>query len=119
MYERSGDDAMASVKAKVTLRLAIFSVVAHMHNYALDRRLGRVSWRLDTTKKNDCVRHEGFYYVRPDEADPDACVVYYSVAIKLASWSPLWLENFINEQGVPTAVGWLKREAEARARFHQ
>jgi len=115
-YERLGDDTMASVKTKVTLSLAIISVVAYLHNYEIDRRRGCLSWRLDSTKKSDCVRHEGFYLVRPDESDPDACVVYYSAAIKLASWCPLWLENFINEQGVPTAVGWLKREAEKRMR---
>ena len=114
-YERTGTAHQAQVKTRVTLGVPFMSVVAYMDNYEVSRATGRVSWRLDATKRSDCVRHEGFYCVRPDPSDPAACTIYYTAAVKVASWCPIWVENFINERGLPMAVGWITREAERRA----
>ena len=80
----------------------------------IDRSAGRLAWTLDGSRENDCVRHAGFWLVRADPSCAHASLVYYSADVQLAAWCPAWLNAFISEQGLPLAVGWLRREAERR-----
>ena len=40
--------------------------------------------------------------------------MFAQVALTLKSWAPTWMEKFIAKQGLPKAVGWVKRESEVR-----
>ena len=108
------DAATGEVKAKVTLGVAFVRVSAHVH-HVLDKAAGRSSWTLDKSKTNDVVENTGCWLVRPDQTgDANACVIYYSANVQLAAWAPAWVNTFVAEQGLPKAVGWLRREAEKR-----
>lgn len=103
------------VDMKISLGVAFVGLVAHVHQI-VDRGTGRLTWTLDEAKPNDCVKHAGYWLIRPDPSSPtDASLVYYSADVELSPWIPGWLNSFISEQGLPLAVGWLRREAERRA----
>jgi len=90
-------------------------ITAHV-NQTVDPSAGRLTWALDATKPNDCVKHTGFWLVRPEaEAGAATSLVYYSADVELSAWAPWWINAFISEQGLPLAVGWLRRESERRA----
>jgi hypothetical protein len=115
VYERGGDDHIGSAKARVVLGVAFVKICAHVH-HKHDMAAGRITWSLDKSRESNCLSNDGFWMVRPDASDPlgQHSVVYYSAAVALGTWAPKWLNSFIGEQGLPKAVGWIRREAEKR-----
>ena len=107
VYEHVGND----VKVKVTLGIGILRIRTHVH-HVIDRDAQTMTWNLDPSKPSDLQGNRGFWVVEPQS--PTSCIVYYSVNIQTHKWAPGWLDRYIAREGFPRALGWVKREAEAR-----
>ena len=82
------------------------------HVYSAE--LSQLTWTLDEARPSSFRTNDGFWVVRPLAEDPSACTVYYSIAVEVKGWVPSWVNGFVAQQGIPRAVSWLKKEAEAR-----
>jgi hypothetical protein len=114
VYEREGSD----IKVHVTIGVGFLKVHTYVH-HTLDRVAGTLTWLLDGTRSSDLLSNSGYWMVRESaEAGPKSrpsCTVVYSCAVQLRSWAPRWLDRYIAREGLPRALGWLKRESERRA----
>lgn len=108
VYEKNGGD----IKVKITIGVGFLKIHTHVH-HVLDRVAGTLTWSLDASKPSDLLANTGYWIVRPHDAS--SCTVYYSCNVQLRSWAPGWLDRYIAREGLPRAIGWLKREAEERA----
>lgn len=109
VYEKSGH----VIKVKVTIGIGFLRIHTHVH-HELDQVAGTLTWRLDESKSSDLLANTGYWIVRPGSPDSSTCTVFYSCAVQLRSWAPGWLDRYIAREGLPRALGWLKREAEQR-----
>ena len=113
VYERDGDGQAGNIRVRVTLRIGFIKINTHVH-HVLDMRAGQLTWSLDPRHPSDLLSNTGYWLVRSDPSLPNQCTVYYSAAVRLKAWAPAWLDAFIAVQGLPRAVGWIKRAAERR-----
>ena len=100
------------LKVKVTLGIAFLRIKTWVW-HVFDRGSGTLTWSLDESKQSDVISNTGFWVVRED-GDGKSCTVYYSCAITLRTWAPRFLDRYVAKEGLPRALGWLKREAESR-----
>jgi len=107
VYDKQGCD----IKVKITIGVGLLKIHTYVH-HVLDRVAGVLTWSLDATKSSDLLANTGYWIVRPH--DLNSCTVYYSCNVQLRSWAPGWLDRYIAREGLPRALGWLKREAEER-----
>ena len=107
VYDKQGCD----IKVKITIGVGLLKIHTYVH-HVLDRVAGVLTWSLDASKSSDLLANTGYWIVRPH--DLTSCTVYYSCHVQLRSWAPGWLDRYIAREGLPRALGWLKREAEER-----
>lgn len=111
VYEREGNDTKVAVSVGysfVRLTTCLHHVLALEH--------GQLSWTLDASQPTSFASNEGFWLVREDPSDPNCSVIYYSIALELKLAVPGWVNGFVEGQGIPRAVAWVKRAAEKRWR---
>ena len=77
--------------------------------------LSQLTWKLDAEKPAAFKFNEGFWIVRPDPLDAACSIVYYSIAVELKGWVPPFVNSYVAKTGLPRAVAWVQKEAEARA----
>ena len=106
VYEENETD----FKVKVTIGVGFIRIRTHVH-HVRDEEAGTLCWHLDGEKASDLVSNTGFWMVEPRE-DGASCIVYYSCSITLCPWAPKVLDRYVAREGLPRALGWLKREAE-------
>jgi len=49
-----------------------------------------------------------------EDPNKGSCTVFYSCNVQLRKWAPGWLDRYVAKEGLPRAICWLKKEAEAR-----
>ena len=109
VYERQGGE----IKVKITIGVGFLKLHTYVH-HVLDKVAGTLTWSLDAAKPSDLLGNTGYWIVRDGPKGSRSCTVYYSCKVQLRSWAPGWLDRYIAREGLPRALGWLKREAEAR-----
>ena len=110
VYESNGTD----IKVAVSIGYGPVHLTTCLHHvYAPE--LEQLTWSLDAAQPSSFRVNDGFWLVRPDPSDAAYSIVYYSIAVELKGWVPGWVNGFVAKQGLPRAVAWVKREAEARA----
>jgi len=110
-HDRHADGEHINVEVSVGMAMIRIRTFVH-HVYDEERSL--MTWTLDEEQESDLDANSGFWLVQPDPDDPGWCTVNYSIAVTLKSWAPSWLDSLIAVQGLPKAVGWVKRESEKR-----
>ena len=114
VYERSED----VIKVKVTIGIGFLKIHTYVV-HVLDKVAGTLTWSIDEpcaggARQSDLLANTGYWIVRPGAPNTASCTVFYSCAVQLRSWAPGWLDRYIAREGLPRALGWLKREAEKR-----
>lgn len=111
VYERRG----AHTKVAVSIGFGPVHLTTCLH-HTFSPQWQQLTWSLDHCRPSSFKSNEGFWLVRPDPLDESRSIVYYSIAVELKGWVPGWVNGFVAKQGIPRAVSWIKKEAEARAR---
>ena len=110
VYERRGGSDKVAVSVGYSfVRLTTFLE----HTYSPE--LSQLTWKLDAKKPAAFKFNEGFWIVRPDPLDAACSIVYYSIAVELKGWVPPFVNSYVAKTGLPRAVAWVQKEAEARA----
>ena len=110
VYEREGSSV---TKVQVAIGVGFLKINTYVH-HVLDQAAGALTWTLDDQKSSDLLKNTGYWIVREFTGPGGGCVVYYSCNVQLRAWAPGWLDRYIAREGLPRALGWLKREAESR-----
>ena len=110
VYQRQGSD----IKVEIVVGVGFLKIRTFVH-HVLDQAAGTLTWTLDESQSSDLIANTGYWMVRDGASLGGGSVVYYSCAVQLRSWAPGWLDRYIAREGLPRAVGWIKREAEGRA----
>lgn len=101
------------INVEVTVGMAMIRIRTFVH-HIYDEERSLMTWTLDDEQESDLDANSGFWLVQQDPDDPGWSTVNYSIAVTLKSWAPSWLDSLIAVQGLPKAVGWVKRESEKR-----
>lgn len=101
------------INVEVTVGMAMIRIRTYVH-HIYDEERSLMTWVLDEQYESDLDANNGFWLVQQDPDDPGWSTVNYSIAVTLKSWAPSWLDSLIAVQGLPKAVGWVKRESEKR-----
>ena len=104
----------ADTKVAVSVGYSFVNLTTCLHHTFSDEHQ-QLTWTLDAERPSSFKFNDGFWLVRPDPHNPSCCLVYYSIAVQLKGWVPSWINAFVAKQGIPRAVAWVKKEAEARA----
>jgi hypothetical protein len=92
------------------LKLQFF--VSHLHDPARKS----LTWTLDYSARSDLDDSVGFWYVVPHPDDPEnASRVYYSVDVRMFSWVPSFVVDFMSRQALVDATAWVKKYSELEA----
>ena len=110
VYERNDAD----IKVEIVVGVGFLKLKTYIH-HVLDQAAGTLTWTLDERKSSDLLSNTGYWMVRDGSSHGGGSVVYYSCAVQLRAWAPGWLDRYIAREGLPRALGWLKREVENRA----
>lgn len=109
VYQRCGND----IKVAVSIGYSIVRLTTGLH-HVLSPEWQQLTWSLDADRPSSFRSNDGFWLVRADPHDERSSIVYYSIAVELHGWVPSWVNGFVAKQGLPRAVAWVKKEAEAR-----
>jgi hypothetical protein len=71
--------------------------------------LNSLTWTLDYSKKSDFDDSCGYWYVIPHPTKKDWTRVYYSVEVSLFAWVPKFVVQFMSQQALTEATGWVKK----------
>jgi carbon monoxide dehydrogenase subunit G len=110
VYHQDGDET----KVAVRVGYGVVGLTTCLH-HVYDKALGQLTWSLDRQKPSSFKSNDGFWIVRPADAERSSRV-YYSIAVELDAWVPSWINGFVASQGIPRAVAWVKKESESQAR---
>jgi hypothetical protein len=78
----------------------------------VNKEKGYVTWTLDYSRSSELDDSVGFWYVAKHPTKPNWTRLYYSVEIRVASWVPSFVENYLSKKGLVTATAWVKKESE-------
>lgn len=87
-------------------RLVFF--VNHLYQPALHS----MTWTLDYARKSDFDDSCGYWYVVPHPDNKEWSRVYYSVQVSMFSWVPQFVVDFMSQQALTDATGWVKKQSE-------
>lgn len=101
------------MKTRFIIGTFAFSI-EYFIDHIVNKEKGYVTWTLDYSRKSELDDSVGFWYVAKHPTKPNWTRLYYSVEIRVASWVPSFVENYLSKEGLVTATAWVKKEAEKR-----
>ena len=115
IYEKS-KDFMGNEKMKATYDVAVFGIkFRYFMIHTFNPRLNTFTWTLDYSRSSDFDDNVGHWQVVRHPSKAGCSRVLYSCQIKLFSWVPGVVVNFLTKTALIEATRWVKTESEALA----
>ncbi len=106
-YERSGNH----LKVEFVIG-AIGIEYQYFIDHIIDQPNRYIRWTLDYSRLSEIDDVVGFWYLQPNENNPEKTRLYYSVEIKLSGWIPGFIQEIFSRNGLIDAATWVKRVSE-------
>ena len=96
------------IKTRFIIGTFAFSI-EYFIDHSVNKEKGYVTWTLDYDRSSELDDSVGFWYVAKHPTKPNWTRLYYSVEIRVASWVPSFVENYLSKEGLVTATAGEKR----------
>lgn len=115
----SSKDIMGIEKTKATYDVAVFGIkFRYFMIHTFNPRLNTFTWTLDYSRNSDFDDNVGHWQVMKHPHKAGWSRVLYSCQVKLFSWVPGVVVNFLTKTALLEATRWVKTESEAAAAKH-
>jgi len=104
---------------KAALDVAVFGIkFRYFLKTALNPKYNTFTWTLDYSRNSDFDDNVGHWQVMKHPSKAGWTRVLYSCQVKLFSWVPGIVVNFLTKTALVEATSWVKRESEKYAKDH-
>eukprot|EP00928_Gymnodinium_smaydae_P041883 TRINITY_DN28286_c0_g2_i1.p1 TRINITY_DN28286_c0_g2~~TRINITY_DN28286_c0_g2_i1.p1 ORF type:complete len:347 (+),score=45.41 TRINITY_DN28286_c0_g2_i1:74-1042(+) len=111
VYAREPNVVKAAYRVKV---LPGYHYEYYVEHYASARR-DALLFHLDYDRRSDFSDMQGKWFLEAHPTKPGWTRVHYQCDLLLFGYAPRMVKSLLTTQGLESAIGWVKRESEARA----
>jgi len=103
-------------KNKAQFDVRVFGVsFRYFLDLTLDTKRNTYTWTLDYDKTSDFDDNVGHWQVQKHPSKPQWCRVMYTADVRLPSWIPSMVVNFLTKTAVMESTQWVKQVSEKAA----